>query len=83
MKRKSSFHKNMIITATSFMSAIVLVVYASIIYNAMSQGKHVHWMDFTSPFMGEQVKDIVAFIESVFIHIIQFCIDTLRELLNR
>jgi len=83
MKFKNSFNKNLLIFASSMMAAIVLFLYGSMFYTLLSQGKGFGWKDLLKPFSFDQVKDITAFIESIIVHVIEFCIDALKSFLNR
>ncbi|MFN5246850.1 MAG: hypothetical protein ACK5DB_05630 [Ignavibacteria bacterium] len=83
MKFKNSFNKNLLTFASSMMAAIVLFLYGSMFYTLLSQGKGLGWKDLLKPFSFDQVKDITAFIESIIIHVIEFCIDALKSFLNR
>ena len=83
MKFKNSFNKNLLTFASSMMAAIVLFLYGSMFYTLLSQGKEFGWKDLLKPFSFDQVKDITAFIESIIIHVIEFCIDALKSFLNR
>ncbi|MBM4151620.1 MAG: hypothetical protein FJ219_08235 [Ignavibacteria bacterium] len=83
MKFKNSFNKNLFIFASSMMAAIILFLYGSIFHTLLSNGEGFGWKDLLKPFSLDQVKDITAFIESIIVHIIEFCIDALKSFLNR
>ena len=83
MKFKQSFNKNILLVASSMMAAIVVFLYGSLLYGILSTGKSFDWIDMLKPFKVDQVKDITAFIQSMIVTVIEFCIECLKTFLKR
>ena len=83
MSRNMTFHKKILTFASSMMVAILLFLYGSIVHTILLQGKQFEWMDILKPFALDQVKDITAFVQSIIVLIIEFCIEFLKSFFNR
>ncbi len=65
------------------MTAIVLFLYGSMFHTFRSNRAGFGWKDLLNQFFFDQVKNITVFIESIIVHVFEFCIDVLKLFFNR